>query len=43
MKKKLTVDSQFLGAFPPDHIPKVKKDVNVNYFIHGSNCSKLYQ
>ena len=43
VKKKLTVDSQFFKVFPPDHTPRVKKDVNVNYFIHGSNCSKLYQ
>ena len=31
------------GAFPCDHIPKVKKDVNMHFFIHGSNFCTLYQ
>ena len=42
MKEKPTVDSPFVGTFPPDPIPKKTKDVSVHSLIHSSNSSKLY-
>jgi len=43
VKEKLTVGSPFFGAFPSDRILKAIKDVNVHFFIHSKNSSKLYQ
>jgi hypothetical protein len=36
VKEKPTVDSPFFGAFPSDRITKLRKDVNVHFFIHSS-------
>jgi len=35
--EKPNVGSLFFGAFPFDRNPKATKDVNVDFFIHGSN------
>jgi hypothetical protein len=43
MKEKPTVGSPFFRAFPSDFIPKVKKDVNVHFFVNSSKECKLYQ
>ena len=43
MKKKPTSGYPFFRVFPSDRVPKVTKDVNVHFFIHSSNYSKLYQ
>jgi len=36
-----TVGTTFFGSFPPEHIPKATKDVNVPLFIHSSNFCKF--
>jgi len=41
--EKSAVGSAFFGAFPSDRIPKATKDVSVHFFIHSSNCYKLYR
>jgi len=43
VKEKPSAGSPFLRAFPSDCNPKAMKDVNIHYFIHGSNYCKLYQ
>jgi len=35
VKEKPTAGSPFLGAFPPDCIPKAMKDGSVHFFIHS--------
>jgi len=43
VKEKPIVGSPLSRAFPSDRIPKATKDVNVCFFIHSSNSSKLHQ
>ena len=43
MKEKPTSGSPFLRAFPSDCNSEATKDVNIHFFILGSNFCKLYQ
>ena len=43
MKEKPTDGSQYFGAFPSDHIPKVMKEIKLYLFIHSNKSLKLYQ
>jgi hypothetical protein len=43
VKETPVVGSPLSRAFPSDRIPKAKKDINVRFFIHCSNSSKLYE
>jgi len=43
VKEKPAPGPPFYRAFPFEIIPKLTKDVNVNFFVNSSKARKLYQ
>jgi len=43
MEEEPTVCSPFFRVFPSERIPKMTRDVNVDFFIYSSNSCKYTQ